>query len=461
MIDGDRYPPASTTRPTRLRIALAHDWLVGYRGGEMVLDALARMLSREHEIVGVYTMFADGRAREKFPSAKSGLGETGEKSVRDLWDAELVRTSTLGRVPGALKARRWLLPMYPLAVAGLSKQLAREHARRPIDLVISTSSAAIKNLRVPDGVKNVCYCHAPARYLWSQADAYASGSGGGARKIGLAAFGNALRTYDRRGSDGVHAFIANSAFIARQIQEHYGRSSTVVHPPVRTEFFIPNAKHARDGAPASTHVGARKPWLYVGALEPYKRVDLAIGAAVLAKRELVIVGSGSQLQHVKQEAQRANERGAKIEVQAGIDDDALRELYRSASLLLFPQIEDFGIVSVEAQACGLPVVARGAGGALDTVIDGVTGVLVHDDSPPLGPTAESFAHAAKRCEELALDLHDCRRNAEAFSIGAFEARVRAVLSSVHPAFGFPPRSSRSPAPPSPNAIDVSTHARRT
>lgn len=415
MIDGHRSIPAR--RKPRLRIALAHDWLVGYRGGEMVLEALAQLVSREHEVAGVYTMFADDRARERFP--------TGPHGVRAMWSAGRVRTSLPGRLPGALRARRWMLPMYPAAVADLSRQLAADHARDRIDLILSTSSAAIKNLRPPSGVKHVCYCHAPARYLWSQAEEYAAGSGGLFRKIGLRAFGPALRRYDRNGSARVDAFVANSAFIQSQIREMYRRESTVVHPPVRTEFFVP---------PAGEAIGERC-WLYVGALEPYKRADLAIAAAVHAGRRLVVVGSGSQSRAIQAQAATANARGARIEIRSRVDDDELRRAYQSASVLLFPQIEDFGIVSVEAQACGVPVVARAAGGALDTVIDGVTGVLLHEPRPPERPTPEALASAALHCEQLRLAPEACRRNAMRFSEGAFAEQMAGVLRAIVPEFG--------------------------
>ncbi len=489
MIDGHRYIPnddpsgkTSEAGGRCLRIALAHDWLVARRGGEMVLDAIARLVSRNHEIVGLYTMFADERARERFEKIGDRADATGrtsttgaadgdvcERGVRELWDAGLVRTSTLGKVPGALATRRWLLPLYPLAVADLTKQIAREHARQPIDLVISTSSAAIKNLRLPPSaggtatpVPHLCYCHAPARYLWSQADAYTTGSGGGARRLGLALFGNALRRYDQRRSEGVHSFIANSAFIARQIKEHYHRPAIVVPPPVRTDFFTPTSgaisgnadvttshEHAlpptaavNSTAPApdspSTSVpsaATEKPWLFVGALEPYKRADLAIAAAVIAKRPLIIVGSGSQLVDVQALAAAANCNGASITVRSNVNDTDLRNLYRTSSLLLFPQVEDFGIIAVEAQACGLPIVARAEGGALDTVIDGVTGILVHDSTPTASPnpiTPEAFAAAALRCETLNLDPLACRRNAETFSTQTFELRMLEQLKAIAP-----------------------------
>lgn len=414
--------PHATTRPeaerepisqrtaiatgTRVRIALAHDWLVGYRGGEAVLEHIARVVQRRYEVAGLFAMFADQDAIDaEFPATPAP-----DRGVRDIRE---LHTSFLNRVPGSQRMRRWMLPLYPRAVEELSRQLAREHARRPIDLLISTSSAAIKGLQAPEGVAHICYCHAPARYLWSQADQYAQGSGGGLRALGLRVFGRSLRDWDKRSSANVRTFVANSTHISAEIDRCYQRISVVVHPPVDTRFFTTQTGEPRSGF-----------WLYVGALEPYKRVDALIQAARIWDAKLVIVGTGSQEKYLKWLAASGPRGSAEIDFAGRLSDEDLRATYRSAGVLLFPQVEDFGIVAVEAQACGLPVAAFRAGGALDSVVENITGVFFDDLTP------HTIHDAAERCLNLGDAQSACRANAERFSIERFESAISAVIDQA-------------------------------
>lgn len=392
MPDPADYPP---THPPRLRIALAHDWLCGYRGGEAVLDRIARILIEYHDCAGLWVMVDDGRP---LSPAIDSLRRT---------------TSFLQRLPGgATTLRRWLLPLYPAAVADLSRSLLRAHHEQPIDLLISTSSAAIKGLRPPPSVPHLCYCHAPARYIWSLRDEYRD-SGVSARGIarlrnlcrntGLALTAPMLRCWDARTALRVDHFLANSGHTQSEIKRCYGLDSQVVFPPVRTEYFTPRPDLARDSF-----------WLVAGALEPYKRVDLAIAAANVSGHALIIAGDGSSRRSLQKQA------GPSVRFLGRVDDAALRELYQTAGLLLFPQVEDFGIVAAEAQACGLPVVARDRGGALDTVIPGVTGALFHE------PTAESLLQAVASAPPNAAGA--CRINAVRFSESAFDAAIHEAIA---------------------------------
>lgn len=371
------------------RVALVHDWICGYRGGEAVLDRLARLVSTHFSPAGLLVMFDD---RRPLTPAVDAMEHT---------------VSPLGRLPGASgMLRRWLLPLYPLAVGSLSTRLARIHRRTPIDLVISSSSAAVKGLRAPRGVPHLCYCHSPARYLWGRGGDYAAGgAAGSARGFGLRLFGPALRRWDRRTAANVTRFIANSTYTAAEVRRCYARDAVVVHPPVRTDFFTPSPTIHREDF-----------WLVAGALEPYKRVDLAIAAARLAKRRLVVAGAGSQLDLLRRDA------GPDVEFLGRVSDDILRDLFRRAEILLFPPVEDFGIVPVEAQACGLPVVARRLGGALDSVIPGVTGALFEAPNPE---SMVAAANAAPRDAEA-----KCRRNAERFSEDAFDAAMLEQIEEI-------------------------------
>lgn len=365
------------------RVVLAHDWLVGYRGGEGVLHHAARAFeSIGCRIPLLLSMFDDGRP------------------LTPEIDALPRRISFLNGLAGpGCSRRRWLLPLYRYGVDHLSRELMREHARTPIDMVLSTSSAAIKNLRAPAGVRHVCYCHSPARYLWSQTDQY----GGGLRGLGLRALGPSFRAWDARTAN-VDLFLANSSHTAREIERCYGRESIVLHPPVRTGLFTPDPDAERESF-----------WLCAGALESYKRYDLAIEAANERGHELVIAGRGSD------EARLRSLAGATVRFAGRVPDDELVSLMRRARCFLFPQVEDFGIVAAEALACGTPVVARRAGGALDMVEDGVHGVLFDEPSP------ESLAAAIDRCPGGEESSSACRSRAEAFSIERFE---RGLLEAI-------------------------------
>lgn len=366
---------------------LAHDWLVGRRGGEAVLDRIARLvLARQDRArTPVLTMF----------DACKPIGDSVDRLPR--------LVPELTSIPGANALRRWMLPFYPFAVERLSDRLAEEHARDPIRLVLSTSSAAIKGLRMPPGVAHVCYCHTPARYLWSQQEEYARASP--LMRLGFEMFGADLRSWDRDTSS-VTLFLANSTHTAREIERCYGRQARVVHPPVRTGFFTPS--DAR-----------RTPrWLFAGAIEPYKRADLALAAAAIAGVPLNIVGEGSQRDRLLR-----SPAAAVATFEAGLSDEQFRERMRTARLLVFPQIEDFGITAVEALACGTPVVARRAGGALDFIREGQTGAFFDQ------PTPESLAAAAARCPDPR-DLRvatACREAAIAFSEDAFDRSMESVL----------------------------------
>ncbi|QKK07902.1 MAG: glycosyltransferase [Planctomycetota bacterium] len=281
------------------------------------------------EVDRLYTMFDD------------------RKPLAPATDASEHCVSGLNALPGGW--RRWLLPAYPLAVWSLSRRLRAQQTHSPVDIVVSTSSAAIKGLRPPPGVPHLCYCHAPARYVWSVRREY---DGGGRlsdrlRAIGLAAFGGAFKAWDRATAANVSTFLANSSHTAAEIHRCFGRRAEVVFPPVRTEFFTPDPRVPREDF-----------WLFAGALEPYKRADLAAEAALHAGARLVIVGTGS----IEDSLRRQYEPKG-VEFRGRVTDEQLRDLYRRARLLAFPQIEDFGITAVEAQACGCPVVARDLGGA--------------------------------------------------------------------------------------------------
>ncbi len=379
----DAVQVAPMVRPAR--IALAHDWLVARRGGELVLDALAALIERDHTISALYTLCANG------------------EPISENIDRLSVVHSPIQRLGGAGPLRRWMLPLFPSAVASLSRRLARDHEIEPIDLLISSSSCAIKGLRPPPGVPHLCYCHAPARYVWNHRRESSQGSL--LRSLALRAYGPRFRAWDRSSSCNVTRFLANSDHTANMIKSAYARDSITVHPPVRTDLFTPDPSTNREDF-----------WLVVSALEPYKRADLAIEAARRSRERLVIVGTGSVERQLRASAP------SNVVFKGRLDDDQVREMYRTARGLLFPQVEDFGIVAVEAQACGCPVVARRAGGALDTVIDATTGAFFDDPDPE--QLLRAMSDAPKDCDD------ECAANAQRFSIAQFESRMKREIDAA-------------------------------
>ncbi len=362
------------------RIALAHDWLVGKRGGELVLDRLAGLFGP----TDLYTLVDNG------------------VSISEAISACRVVTSPLQRFPGARgRLRRHYLPMFPWAVERLRVE--------PCDLLISTSSAVMKSIIPPDGTPHLCYCHAPARYLWAQSEAYGSSAGttgGRMRLFGLRAVGKRFRRWDRRTATRVTRFLANSRYIADEIRRCFDRDADVVHPPVATDYFTPDPGIQRED------------WLLVvSALEPYKRTDVAIKAANRTGTRLRVAGDGTQRAALQSIA------GPTVEMLGRVEGPALRDLYRRARALIYPQVEDFGITAVEAQACGCPVVALEAGGALDSVTD-ETGVFFND------PGVDGLCDGLRILDDKRIDPAACRRNAERFATDVFDRKIKRHVAEL-------------------------------
>jgi glycosyltransferase involved in cell wall biosynthesis len=393
MIDPQRTSRRSQT--DQPRVALAHDWLVGMRGGELVLDRLARLYGP----TTLYTLVSDGRP------------------LAEAIDACEIRASPLQFLPGAAgRMRRWYLPLMPWAVGRLRVE--------PCDLLISTSSAVMKSIQPPPGAVHLCYCHSPARYIWEQTEDYELGRSGRLRGLGLRLFRKRFQRWDHRTASRVTRFLANSKHTAARIRRCYERDAEVVYPPVRTRFFTPDASVERED------------WLLVvSALEPYKRVDLVIDAAIRTGRPLKIIGDGSQRKALEA---RASGRGIGASRRRGdggddrspiadsrrpiqflgrVSDEVVLDHYRRAAAFVFPQVEDFGITAVEAQAAGCPVIAMAAGGAQETVTE-ETGLFFAEQ------TVDQLAEAIERFfADRSFDATCCRANAERFSEQAFDEAI--------------------------------------
>ena len=274
------------------------------------------------------------------------------------------------------------------------------------DLLINSESAPVKGVRNPPHARHLCYCHAPMRYLWDLADDYYRRAGLAGR-LAMRLFSPALRRYDLRSAECVDRFVANSNFVAARIRRVYGREAAVVYPPVAVDRFAVAPRRPRDY------------WLWVGALVPYKAPETLIEAFRGLGERLVIAGEGPLLRTLRKAAP------PNVTFLGRVSDAELPELYAGAKGLLFPGVEDFGIVPVEAQAAGTPVLALRAGGALETVREDETG-LFFDVPTPAAIRAAIEEAKARHWDRTALCRNAARFAPERFA-AAFSAQVADLM----------------------------------
>jgi glycosyltransferase involved in cell wall biosynthesis len=364
-----------------MRVAIVHDWLTGLRGGEKVLELLL----------------------ELFPDATLAtlLHVPGSTSPRI--ESRPIVTTFLQKMPLVERHYRWYLPLFPRAIESLDLS--------GFDLVLSSSHCAAKGAIVRGGAPHICYCHTPMRYVWDRFEDY-FGRGWKSRFL-YAPAARRLRRWDRSSAARVDSFIANSRYVASRIRDYYGREvGAVIPPPVDTSFYTPGMpRKPGKEEPADPY------YLIVSALVPYKRIELAVEAFRGRPERLLIAGSGPSRTRL--------EVGAPPNVRflGFLPDEELRRLYRGARAAILPGVEDFGIVPLEAMACGAPVVAYGEGGALDTVKDGETGVLFSE------PTPDSLSRAIDRVSALRFNRESLRNWAVGFSRERFLARMREFIDA--------------------------------
>ncbi len=363
----------------KAKVALVHDWLTGMRGGERCLEVFC----------------------ELFPSADLYTLLHVPGSVSAAIESRRIVTSFIQRLPRAERRYRHYLPLFPAAV--------RSFDLRGYDLVLSSSHAVAKSVRVPAEALHVCYCFTPMRYVWDLYDDYFGPRSGLAARVLMPPVAAWLRRWDRRTAAGVHQFVAISRFVADRIRRAYGRDADVIYPPVDVSRF------RVDDAPGEFY-------LVVSALTPYKRVDLAVEACNRLGRRLVVVGTGSEDRRLRALA------GPTVELLGWRDDAQTAELFARCRALLFPPLEDFGITPLEAMAAGRPVIAFGEGGARETVVPPGGG------EPPTGlffahQTAEDLVDAIRRFEASAQQFEPkaLRRRAETFDRPLFRERMHAYL----------------------------------
>lgn len=359
------------------RVALVHDWLTGMRGGEYVLEAIA----------------------EVFPHAEVFTLLHVPGTIHGRLAQMPIHTSALQQMPAAARLYRHYLPLLPAFASTLDV--------RAFDLVVSSSHCVAKGVKKGDRAVHVSYVHAPMRYMWDRFDDY-FGAGKASLPVQLAARACRpfLQEWDKRVSQAnrVDRLLANSRFIAGQLERNYGREADVVYPFVNLERFT---------AP-------RQPgnhYLMVGAFAPNKRVDLAIEAFNQLQLPLKIVGKGQE------EARLRRMAGPTIEFLGAASNEDIASLYTSARAFIFPGIEDFGITPLEAMASGCPVIAYAEGGALETVVDGATGLHFHEQTPL------ALADAVLRLETGRVSFEESviRQHAAQFSKARFQ---RELLGAV-------------------------------
>jgi len=362
-------------------IALCHEWLARWAGSEKTFVAMA----------------------SAFPSADL-FALTVDRSCAFPFGGRPVRTTFLDHIPALRDRRSAQLPFMPLAW--------RYASRRRYDVVVSSSHACAKGFGPGRSALHLSYCYTPMRYAWLSAVDERRKAG----RVGDVAEAY-FRRWDRRSAEWVDEFAANSTCVRKRIEDYYGRSARVIPPPVDVRFFTQSA----DDAPAETFA------LAAGRMVRYKRLDLAIRACASVGIPLVVAGGGPEEPGLRS---LAAELGVPVDFVIGPGDEALRDLYRRATVLLFPGEEDFGIIPVEAQACGTPVVAYGRGGATDTVVHGVTGVLVPEQDE------SALADGLRSALEHPLDPLKCRENAERFSAERFCSEFRAWVLDAAGARGL-------------------------
>lgn len=360
------------------KIALVHDWLTGMRGGEKVLEVLCEIFPEAHLFTLVHN--------------KGSVSKTIEKMK--------IETSIIQKLPKSDLHYQYYLPLMPYAIERFDMS--------EYDFVISSSHAVAKGVKVNPDATHICYCHTPMRYIWDQFDNYFGKERSGfAARVAMNIFRGYLQKWDVGSSGRVNFFIANSSNVQERIKRIYNRDSEVIYPPVdANRFEVSNVKGDY--------------FLIVSALVPYKRIDIAVEAFNELGEKLIIVGTGSELEKLKQQAK------PNIEFHGWASDELLVDYYANCRALIFPGEEDFGIVPLETMASGKPVIAYAKGGALETVVDNKefrTGIFFNDQ------TKKSLINAIEKFNKTKFDRAAIREHALKFDRSVFKEKLKNYLFS--------------------------------
>ncbi len=373
------------TATRRQRVAIVHDWLVVFGGAERVLRELLAMFP-EADLFAVCDFLSDeDRAK--------------------LW-GKRAKTTFIQRLPRARTKYRAYLPLMPIAIEQLDMS--------GYDLVISSSHAVAKGVLTGPDQRHICYCYTPIRYAWDLQHQYLAQSGltSGVRGAMARLILHYIRQWDLRTANGVDEFIAISEYIARRIRKVYGREAEVVYPPVDTAEFP--LRTEKEGF-----------YLTASRLVPYKRVDLIVEAfAAMPDKQLIVIGDGPEMPKLRRAV------GANVTLLGYRPDQVLLDHLQRARAFIFAAEEDFGILPVEAQSCGTPVIAFAKGGALETVIgsdnanpEATTGVLFE------AQTIDSITAAIRRFEDISISPQTCHDWADRFAAPAFRQAMYRITNS--------------------------------
>ena len=364
------------------KVALVHDWLMSIAGGEKVLQAI-------YEIYPgiIHTLIADQK-----------------KISGSVFEGNEIRTSFIQKFPFSQRKYRSYLPFFPLAI--------EQFDLSPFDLILSSSHCVAKGILANSRQLHICYCHTPMRYAWDLSAEYLQEANLTRGLKGMLArlFLHYLRGWDVSSSHRVDHFVACSQYVAQRINKTYGRESKVIYPPVDTEFY-------RQGSSRDDF------YLAASRLVSYKKIDLIAEAfSLLPDKKLVIIGEGPEWKKIRKKAKK------NVEILGHQTNEELRSYLQRAKGFVFAAQEDFGILPVEAMACGTPVIALGKGGVGETVVDGQTGVLFEEQS------VEGILGAVKRFEEREWDLDAIRGRAEIFGRDRFKVEFSGFVEKKYNEF---------------------------
>jgi glycosyltransferase involved in cell wall biosynthesis len=363
-----------------LKVALVHDWLTGMRGGEKVLEIFCELFPE----APIYTLLYNS-------------GSVSQKIA-----AHDIHTAFIDRLPLKRTKYRHYLPLFPTAI--------EQFDFKGYDLILSTSHCVAKGIITPPDALHISYVHTPMRYVWDMYHEYfEKGRVGWFGRLIIPYFANYLRSWDVSSSPRVDWYVANSRHVANRIKKYYHRDAEVIHPPVDTDRF------------SVTHKSGDY-YLVVSALAPYKKIDLAIEAFNRMKKKLIVIGNGPEEKKLHRMA------GPTIEFLDWQPHEELSAYYSECTALIFPGEEDFGIVPVEAMACGKPVIAFNKGGALETIIgssknspDKGTGLFFPEQ------TSDSLIEAVGAFEQISWDPDFISNHAKKFDRKSFTEKIQKFI----------------------------------
>ena len=358
----------------KLKVAIVHDWLVNYGGAERVVETILEIFPQ----ADIYTLVYD------------------EKKMVKSFPKEKVKTTFIQKIPKATKLYTKLLPLMPLAFEELDLT--------EYDLVISSSSCCAKGVITSPNTLHISYVHSPMRYIWDLYYNYKKKSNFLVKNF-MMIFSKSLRIWDVTSSRRIDVVIANSNYIKKRIKKCWGIDSKVIYPPVEIEKYYPNGKEAEDF------------YVVFSRFVAYKRIDLAIEACKELKRKLIVIGNGEERENLK----KLTDNNENIIFTGRISDEEVRDYLQRCKAMIFCAEEDFGIIPVEAQACGRPVIAYGKGGALETVVDGVTGIFFKKQEK------ESVKEAILEFEKKNFKVEDILENSKKFSKSIFKEKLIRII----------------------------------